>query len=212
MVREPRRLVFIIWWSLACLLVPLAVAIWSTAPRADGLPGAADTVLWSLTVAQPLLMMALQWPALAPLQPRAWLWIVAGLATMLLTILIQLALYELAFVVSPASQPVVLPLLYLGVVEAFALALCQAVVIGLWRRGWRSWLVACFVLFLGARLLAWRLAAPLFVSLLQPEIYRQAMIESIAGTVLSWGLFGAVMGWLLWRRLIGMGRSVAVPA
>lgn len=203
---------FVLWWTLACLPAPLVVAVWSTAPRVGALPAAADTVLWGLTLAQPLLMMVLQWPVVWPRQARGWLWPLAGLATVIVTVLVQLGLYQLAFVISPASQGVVLPLLYLGVVEGFALALCQAAALGLWQCRGRAWLVICFAAFLGARVIAWRLAVPLAVSLFQPDAPHQAMVESIVGTILSWGLFGAITGWLLWRRLNPPQPSATMPA
>jgi hypothetical protein len=205
-------LAFVLWWTLACLPAPLLAAVWSTAPRAGALTGMADKMLWASTVVQPVLMLLLQWPVLTPLQARAWLWPLAGLATVILTVLIQLGLYELAFVVSPASQGVVLPLLYLGVADGFALALCQAVALALWRHQGRAWLVVCFAVFLAARLIAWRLAVPLALSTLQPDAAHQAMTEAIVGTALSWGLFGAVTGWLVWRRLTGSRPSATMPA
>lgn len=141
---------------------------------------------------------------------RPWLWIVAGVAAVLIENAVTVALFELAMALPAGYRH----LLYypLGILAVgFAMSITQAIVLRHWRLNGMTWFFVSF----GAVLLG--LAALVIIDrIFKVDAAESATVVGIIPGVMKmlalWMTYGVITGSALWHRLNSERKTSSSPA
>lgn len=202
---------FVIYWTLAGLWLPLLLGVgWAMVDRSSG-PKTEIYVLGGLGTYTLLIMALSQWCLLVGRVPRAWLWIVAGVAAVIVEQLVYLLLFYVSLAVfNPFGEW----LYYVAriIAAGFAIAATQAVALHYWRLDGKSWFGLSFAAFLGGFIVKALSRDYLIPVLGAADSSQLEFVQNLTATLLQWFFFGTVTGWYLWRRLSGRRVGNFVPA
>lgn len=192
------RSTFVVLWTLACLWLPLLLTVGWHTPA----PTTSKSLYSGLNVALLSIIALSQWFLLADRVRESWLWMVLGLAAVAIEWLISGVLFNLVLVLfSPDGNN--LYSLARALALGLAVASTQAVAMRHWRLGGKSWAVLCFASFLGGYFLKTLVGDYLVSALVDVNSRIMELAQSILWQLLQWGVFGAITGWHMWRRLNG---------
>lgn len=209
------RIEFTTFWVIATLWLPLLISIWSKLIVRPLMPTPFETpieiqILGVLSGLGVLIAGLSQSILLVGRTDRPWLWIVAGIAAVLIQNAVTFALFELAMALPAGYRH----LLYypLGILAVgFAMSIAQAVVLRHWHLNGMTWFLVSF----GAVLLG--LAALVIVDrIFKVDATESATVVGIIPGVMKmlalWMTYGVITGSALWHRLNSDGKAISSPA